>query len=326
MYYNRTLSDPFSKLLKPNGDLRWLFHLVETRSDLDFLIGKNRYHEWISIYRGLSRVLTINKTHLPDTIKLDGADAYKKITKDLYGKKNCSENFSDELLKLITTVSKDSKFDRYYNNRKEGYFQNELSRKFGICGKPNDDFVIIDKEVVIGYENIKEKEKLYSKIREKYKILQRDISQKNAKRYGQDLEKKSIGNELDFLALDKQGNLLLIEYKHGSNTSGIYLSPLQIGMYFDLFSSLDKNELERSVFKMLEQKKEMKLINPEWKTETPSVISNIIPILIISEYNYNSSAKSKYKEIIGFIKAKNGAFLENIRTYNYTTQNGITDW
>jgi|LGOV01.1.fsa_nt_gb hypothetical protein len=329
MYYNRKLSDSFSKLLEPNGELRWLFHLVQKHPDLDILIGKtligeNGSKEWISIYRGLSSVLTILKTHDPGIIKLDGATAYKKISYGLYGQKKLSEDFSSELTSLVTAVSNDSKFDRYYNSKKEGYFQNELSRKFGICGKLNDDFVIIDKEAVIGYKDEHEKNKLYGKIREKYKILQRDISQINAKRYGRDLNKKAIGNELDFLALDKQGNLLLIEYKHGTNTSGIYLSPLQIGMYFDLFNQFPRAELQKSVFEMLGQKKRIGLINPEWNA---SDIRDIVPVLIVSEYNDRSSAKMKYQEIMGFVRAKKGAsFLESIKTYNYTIKNGLTAW
>lgn len=323
MYYNSKLSDSFSKLLEPDGHLRWLFHLVQKHPDLDFLIGKSGSKEWISIYRGLSRVLTILKTHDPGMIKLDGATAYKKISYGLYGQKELSEDFSRELTSLVTAVSNDSKFDRYYN-RKEGYFQNELSRKFGICGKPNDDFVIIDKEAVIGYKDQQEKNKLYGKIRENYKILQRDISQINATRYGRDLNKKAIGNELDFLAFDKQGNLRLIEYKHGTNTSGIYLSPLQIGMYFDLFNQFPRTELEKSVFEMLEQKKRIGLINPEWNAPD---IGDIVPVLIVSEYNDRSSAKIKYREIMDFVRAKKGAsFLEGIKTYNYTIKNGLTAW
>jgi len=303
MYYNRKLSDSFSSLLESNGELRWLFHLVQKRPELDFLIGKNASREWISIYRGLSRVLTILNTRKPGMIKLDGDDAYKKISMGLYGLRKTSEDFSAELTKLISAVSNDSKFDRYYNNKKEGYFQTELSRQFGICRKPDDDFVVIDKEAVIGYENKDEKEEVYGNIRKSYKILQRDISLKDEKRYGRELDKKAIGNELDFLALDKQGNLLLIEYKHGSNTSGIYLSPLQIGMYFDLFNQLPRAELEKSVFEMLEQKKRIGLINPKWNAPD---IKGIVPVLIISEYNDRSSAKTKYQEIMAFLRAKKG--------------------
>lgn len=324
MYYNRKLSDSFSKLLESNGELRWLFQLVQKRPDLDFLIGKNDSKEWISIYRGLSRVLTILKTRKPDMIKLDGADAYKKISNNLYGQKKLSENFSEELKSLVNAVSTDLEFDRYYNNKKEGYFQNELSRKFGICGKENDDFVIIDKEAVIGYKDMQEKDKFYGKIRKCYKELQKGLSQKDAKRFGKDLDKKAIGNELDFLALDKQGNLLLIEYKHGTNTSGIYLSSLQIGMYFELFNQLPREELKQAVFEMLEQKKKIGLINPKW--DSPN-IKDIVPVLIISEYNNRSSAKIKYQEVMDFVRAEKGdSFLASIKTYNYTTKNGIKVW
>ena len=138
------------------------------------------------------------------------------------------------------------------------------------------------------------------------------------------MNKKAIGNELDFLALDKQGNLLLIEYKHGTNTSGIYLSPLQIGMYFDLFNQFPRAELEKSVFEMLEQKKRIGLINPEWNAPD---IKDIVPALIVSEYNDRSSAKMKFQEIMDFVKAKKGpSFLKGIKIYNYTIKNGLTAW
>ncbi|ODS29924.1 MAG: hypothetical protein SCARUB_04976, partial [Candidatus Scalindua rubra] len=56
-------------------------------------------------------------------------------------------------------------------------------------------------------------------------------------------------------------------------------------------------------------------------------ISGIIPVLIISEYNYRSSAKSKYQEVLDFVRVKKGSdFLKNIVTYNYTTQVGLVDW
>jgi hypothetical protein len=324
VYYNRTLSEQFSKLLEPNGDLRWLFDLVHQSPDLDFLIGKAKSKQWISVYRGLSRVLTILDTSYPDVIKLDGANAYKNISRSLYGQKKFPVNFSNGLRRLVKAVSVDSKFDRYYNNKKEGYFQNELSRKFGICGQPNDDFVIIDKEAVIGYKNMQEKNDMYGKIHAGYKKLQKELSQKDAKRFGKGLEKKAIGNELDFLALDKHGNLLLIEYKHGSNTAGIYLSPLQIGMYYDLFCQFPRDKLYESVNSMLKQKKEYGLINPHWKTPE---IKDIVPVLIISEYNYRSTAKIKYQEVMDFVRSrKTSSFLANIKTYNYTTQNGLTPW
>ena len=331
-YYDRTLSNSFSQLIEEHGQLRWLFDFVKEQDDLDFLIGTNRTKEWISVYRGLTRLISISKRKTPDTIKIDGADSYKKIEPDLYGNDiPVTKNFKSLLSDLLEKVRKDKKFDRYYKNEKEGYYQNVLSRKYGINGSYDSDFVIVDKEAVIGYNTQYEDEssglcqKKYKEFQEKYTELQRDISIIDHKKYGKDLEKKSIGNELDFIAVDKIGNVLLIEYKHGTNTSGIYLSPLQIGLYYDLFTKFDRRTLDESILNQIKQKQKIGLINPDWKT--PEKIKDIIPVLIISEYNYRGTAKEKYGEIMDICKNKLGNnFLKNIMTYNYTTKDGLTDW
>jgi hypothetical protein len=324
MYYNRAISTGLSMLLENGGELRWLFDYVKNHKELDFLIGKNSSKEWVSIYRGLTRiisVLPVNNT----SVFVDADDKYKNILPNLYGQKSVNENFQNDIENLITQIDQNRQFDRYYKNKKEGYYQNELSKIFGICGSPNTAFVIIDKETVIGYSNQAEKDNLLGNIQQKYKQLQREISILNSERYGKDLEKKAIGNELDFLALDKDGNILLIEYKHGTNTSGIYLSPLQIGMYNDIFTSFRKNDLEYAVFEMLEQKQKIGLINANWKK--PNSIKDIIPVLIISEFNYKSSAKTKFDEIIQFTRKQLGSsFLDNIQTYNFTMKNGLSNW
>ncbi len=325
MYYNRKICNSLSNLIEDKGELRWLFDFVKNHNELDFLIVKNKSKECISIYRGLTKIISISQKN-NTTIFIDSTNTYKKLVPSLYGFKNINENFQNEIVNLITQIDSNINFNRYYKNKKEGYFQNELSRKFGIRGNTDTDFVIIDKEAVIGHSSTIEKNNLFKNIKKKYKCLQRDISILDAKRYGKDLEKKTIGDELDFLALDKDGNILLIEYKHGSgNTKGIYLGPLQIGMYYDIFTNFPKIELETAVFEMLEQKQKIGLINPKWKK--PNSIKEIIPVLIVSEFNYKSSAKTKFDEILQFSRKQLGAsFLNNLQTFNYTVKNGLSNW
>lgn len=330
MYYNRTISKDLSSLLEENGQLRWLFDFVKERKDLDFLIGKNKSKEWISVYRGLTRIISITLKR-NSIVCINGDKAYKNILPGLYGNQSVNNNFQNDIEYLISQIEQNSKFDRYYKNKQEGYYQNELSRIYGICGKPDDDFVIIDKEVVIGYSSVAVKNILFGDIQQKYKQLQRDISAFNPERYGKDLGKKSIGNELDFLALDKEGNLLLMELKHGTNTSGIYLSPLQIGMYADIHNKF-KEELGYAVFEMLEQKQKIGLINPNWKK--PNSIKDFIPVLIISDYNYatrepNSryDTKKKFDEILQLTRKQLGSnFLNKLQIFNYNTETGFTNW
>ena len=79
MYYDRTL-EKLECLIKKRGHLRWLFDYVKNNKELDFLIGRNNQKEWISVYRGLSRILTILPCKERGKVKIDAADAYKRLS------------------------------------------------------------------------------------------------------------------------------------------------------------------------------------------------------------------------------------------------------
>jgi hypothetical protein len=314
MYYNRALTGDFAKLLEIGRELRWLFNLVKNHPKLDFQIGKSSSKQWISVYYGLTRLMSIRK--LKDSyIFIYTAEKYQKLSVSLYGKKNITDNFQYAIESLIVQIENERKFDRYYKNEKEGYYQNIFSRRFGKCGNPDDDFVIIDKEAVVGYVNQAEKMNIFGRIQQPYKQFQFEISKHDHIRYGTDLQNKAIGNELDFLALDKAGNVLLIEFKHGTNTSGIYLSPLQIGLYLDIFSALPREQLESAVFEMLGQKQKIGLINSMW--QKPKSIREIIPVLIISKYNDKSTAKVNFNGVMDIIRNNNATFLHNLQVYTF---------
>jgi len=329
MYYDRTLSPSTASLIEKNGELRWLYDFVKSHKDLDFLVGKNNKTEWISVYRGLSRILTINPyKNEPNKIKISAAEAYKDIAVkeglNLYGKHDAKNTLKDELTAILNKVSKEEKFDRYYNNKKEGYFQNIFSRNFGLSGSASGNWAIIDKEVVIGYDDLDEKKREFGKIQKKYKELQREISSINANKFGANLVGKPLGNELDFLALDNRGYILLIEYKHGKNTSGIYLSPLQIGLYYDVFSEFlrrNRSAFEKTIYTMLYQKQKIGLVNANWRP--PKKIKGILPVLVISEYNEKSVAMSNFNEVLDIVCKKNSDdnFLSYLQIYSFTERN-----
>ena len=330
MYYDRTLSGSFASLLEKNGKLRWLYDFVKNKKELDFLIGQNDSAEWISVYRGLSRILKIEPYKRSQKVKFSAAEKYEEIARKLshkiYGEHEPSRNIEHELEDLIKMVADGSDFKQYYNNKKEGYFQNLLSRRYGICGEADDEFVILDKEAVVGYENQAEKNQEFGKFQKVYKNFQRLISEEDPIRYGKNIEIKAIGNELDFLALDKDGNILLIEYKHGTNTSGIYLSPLQIGLYYDIFTDFRNNNpsgFNRTLLSMLTQKQRMGLINSGWRI--PQELKSITPVLIISNYNRRSSAKVKFTEIMTKVRnyLRDKAFLSNLQVYSFSEEDGL---
>jgi hypothetical protein len=323
--YDRTLSPDFASLLERNGALRWLFHFVWGRDDLDFLVGKSGNTQWISVYRGLSRMVTVSPT-AKGGIKYDAAEAYKEMDPSLFGAvtKDDIRDVSGRLEALRESIANDKKYNRYFNNEKEGFYQNKLSRAAGIRAAADSEFVVVDKEAVIGYRDAKVKQAKLGGSRQRYRDIQAKLSKIDSNPYGANLTKKALGNELDFLAVDRSGNILLIEYKHGTNTSGIYLSPLQIGLYYDIFTThIDRDHLCESVCKMFRQKQQIGLIHSAWKM--PTLSGKILPVLIISEYNSNSCAKEKFGEVLHLCRKElnQADFLAELTCYRYSKTDGL---
>jgi hypothetical protein len=329
MYYNRVISDDLKGLLLPGGGLRWLYSLVKKRDDLDFLIGGNKSKKWIYVYRGTTRLLDISMKS--NSVKVSANPKYLNLAKsnklDIFGIKKISDlNFKDDFISLISCLSQDSKLSKHYANKKEGYFQNLFSRQFGILTDGGEEFVVVDKEVVIGYGNKQIKENYFGEQRKRFMVINEVLSRLNAKRYGSKLNAKALGNELDFLAATKKGDILLIEFKHGSSTRGIYLSPIQIGLYYSLFQEYIKQYKENFISQinsMIEQKKGMGLISQRWSGVSFS--GKIIPVLVIAEYNPDSSALEKLQEVLQICRdaLKDNSFLSDLKIFEYNLDNQL---
>jgi len=323
MYYQRVIGGDLKGLLLPGGGLHWLYLLVKERKDLDFLVGANKSKKWIYVYQGTTKLLDISMKRNSANISANPAylELAQKNNLDIYGIKEISDlNFKDDFVRLIPCLSQDSKFRSYYANKKEGYFQNLFSRQFGILSDGSEDFVVVDKEVVIGYANKKVKEIYFGEQRKRFMAINEALSRLDAKIYGSKLSEKALGNELDFLAVNRDGKILLIEFKHGSSTKGIYLSPIQIGLYYYIFHEYIKqykDDFISHISSMIKQKKEMGLISQQWPDVT--LTTEIIPTLVIAEYNPESSAFVNFKEVLKICRDKlaDNSFLSELIVYEY---------
>jgi hypothetical protein len=321
MYYRRIIPEELKKLLMIGGGLHWLFKLVKERDDLDFLIGINK----IYVYRGTTRLLAIAFTRGIVSILADCR--YRSLSQDhnlkIYGDKEIAElNFEDDFVDLISFLPP----DRHYDNMKEGFFQNLFSRQFGILSDGSEDFVMVDKEAVIGYQNNKTKEKYFGKQRKQFIEIKEYLSEQNAKRYGSRLGEYTLGNELDFLAVNRSGEILLIEFKHSSSTKGIYLSPIQIGLYYSIFHDYiirHRQEFVKDIGDMIKQKKDMGLISTNFPEV--NISDKIVPMLVIAKYNPKSSALDTFRSVLKICrdKLKDDAFLSGLKVYDYDTDNRL---
>ncbi|MDD2899820.1 MAG: hypothetical protein PHI31_14040 [Desulfuromonadaceae bacterium] len=239
----------------------------------------------IMVYHGGTCLLVINLSRLSNgqiSFKSKSYEKERDKPKDkkcpeLFKGKECVEAFA--LLKTVRNVEnmeliieRVSKFlnyavstvsDKFYhNNHSEGYWSSKLSIDYGRNWTPDDEWLIIDREAVIGFNQTIEKKASEEKT-EFYNAIKQVVesTKKNQKFSAWGDLSKSFGDELDFLAIGREGQLLCIELKHGNNTSGIYWGPLQATVYQEAFEK-KISEISKSILVMVQQKIELGLLPP----------------------------------------------------------------
>lgn len=322
-YYYRVINPKLNALLLPQGKLNWLVDYVRKSADLDFLIGSNKTISWISVYRGLSRLVTIRTSHsYQGQIKIEAAKAYKEMVPELYERDEGDLSFENALERLRVLVSENERFNRYYSNQKEGYYQNLFSRKFGIEATEIDPIIVLDKEVVLGHKSTPIKGQFENDVTIPFRDCLQTLQVANPERFGSKVGSKALGTELDFLALDGQGNVIVIEFKHYDGKA--YLAPTQLGVYYHLLRKFQEQypcEFEKAIKEMFEQKMELGLIpreGVEWNLK-------LIPWIVVSEfYEKSSQSKQKMYDILYDRTLNRGCFdqmMMDLRVFSFNGQN-----
>ena len=247
--YNRTLSEDVKRALVKDSAWHFLIADIEglsvDRFALDIQI---REDNEIMYYHGTTRLLSVKFSNNAKT-KVWFATA--SADEAYGGYPECSKEYSSLMKKpwplkdaivfknawqaYLEAALKGVK-PQYYSNKQEGYWQNRLCIQFGPFWTPNDEWLVIDRECVIGFDNTPEKEKHYAEAKQSFSAIKCKLQHDNPAQWGQP-DDKSFGDEVDMLAINKSGELVVIELKHGKNTSGIYWGPLQVGTYYQAFKT-----------------------------------------------------------------------------------------
>jgi hypothetical protein len=286
-YYDRKMCSEIVNHI--NLKLSWLIQYVKDHPSLDFQTGHDpkMNRSWFSIYRGTGRVFTIEAIN--NKIKpYFAADAYVKLMPELF------EEPSPELFdKYLSIIESEPKFDRYYKGSKgipkEGYFQGLIGRRYTFNLTDDDDFVIIDKEFVIGFKDEATKkdwneDKIIPDQIEKIKEFRDQYKGKLPK------EIKASYGEFDFLALNKNGDILIMELKQ-DDPQKTALAPIQTNYYYRQFEKLMKEDslLSNKINYMIAQKIELGIISDCFKNNLPVQLSGrIIPCVIVGEEEHLS--------------------------------------
>jgi hypothetical protein len=281
-YYYRKMNDEFVKTVKEN--FPWLIDFVKKTPDLDFQTGNDpkSKRSWFSVYRGTGRVLTIESRSKKSEYKLTAAGAYKDIAPSGFFTSPTIDGFK----KYIDAIRKSNKFSRYYesdNGKKEGYYQNLIGRRYSFETQGEDNFIIIDKEMVVGFKDEGVKKEWNKEIIKQQKSLIEKLKSTYKGRLPKEI--KSEYGEFDFLAMTWDGDIIIMELKQDDPTK-TYLSPIQVRYYYEQFQKLmsEDKKLSDNILQMVIQKVNLGIINiPKGKILPQKLSGNVLTCVIVGE-------------------------------------------
>ena len=295
--YNRVLDPEVESMLAEDGELRFLITDAPELSPNDpyALDIQIREGNQVMYYNGTTRVLTLQfrrkYNNAPVTIKASAAAAYgnyeesEREFNDLMKEKKVWSLFEIPEFKLAWQAYLKAAIkaanDRYYKNGREGFWQNRLCVEFGRNWTPSSDWLVIDRECVIGFDNSDDKTKHYEKAFKPAMSIKGALQASDSKKWGNP-DKKGFGDEVDMLAIDKSGDLIVIELKHGVNTAGIYWGPLQAGVYHAAFKDAPPEVLQ-GIQCLIAQKIKLGLLPDAAAKRVSSSLKLGDPVLAIAE-------------------------------------------
>ena len=291
VYYNRIMSEKFEKLIMEKYE--WLIGFVKKHRELDFQTGfdQKQNKSWFSVYRGTSRILRITHFEKSGMVTIDAAKSYMKL--DSYPKQLNEKN----LEAYLKEINENPNYGKYYidskGERKEGYYQTLISRRYTFENTIDDDFIIFDKELVLGFIDEDIKKEWNKDILKIQKDHINEFRKASKDRLPKDI--KAEFGEIDFMGLTWDGVLIIIELK---KDIGNGLSPIQTEYYKLEFSKLFIEHGEEQLFDVIKamifQKKKMGLIKKMPRAKAlPGLITGVRSYIIIGNDEKGSETIKK---------------------------------
>jgi hypothetical protein len=315
--YNRGLSKELLPHLLPEGRLRFLVEGLPLPEDDPYALDiQIREHDQLMYYHGTTRLLVLhfkdfkncnaNIKISPSAHKAYGAYSQCKDQWSVLNKKwdmlivdDFHQAFSNYLVWAIKAAE-----PKYYKNQKEGFWQNRLCVRFGKQWRPGDEWLILDRECVLGFDSEAKKESFYQDAQNKYCAIKMGLQREDQSEWGKP-KNKGFGDELDMLGIGSQNQLVTIELKHGKNSSGIYWGPLQVAMYQKAFFTAieDSQSIMLDIKELARQKVQLGLLPEESRKLIEECnLNKVEPVLAVAEPNQRSKCWKKMTVVMEEMK------------------------
>ena len=256
--YDRRLSPDFLDLIGPGGAFHDLVLVAQNNPLLDLGFRADPKHPGeahVTLYLGTTRVIDL---HFKRSADAEGLVWLKPQEGRSFGvadpsfreawrtKQQASALLGDwhEVLRHI-----DNTVERAPENYKnEGRMQAALSKA------GSETFVVFDREAVAGFASQAIKDVTLPVLSQPLAAAHAELRERQHKWA---VAEKSFGDEVDALAVDASGRLLVIEVKPGAPTPPLAWTPAQVALYLRIFSAWaaqDPDHARRVVAGMIEDR------------------------------------------------------------------------
>jgi hypothetical protein len=229
IWYDRTIPDEFRAELGPGGTFERLVRFAKGRHLADVQLRATGSLSWATIYCGLTNVLHVEHRRT----------RRYRLRADI---RHMAANKAGPPGGILgwTTWSTPAQLmagwpaiEAYMTGQFNGVaprWTNEGAVQAMLCAYGGESYQVIDREAVFGFRDTAERERVHKALRTPL-LKALDVPMPE----GWWRPPASLGGELDILAVDARGRLLVMEVKPADSLPGITWAPLQVSFYARLF-------------------------------------------------------------------------------------------
>ena len=315
--YSRILSQAFENHLVGNGALSILVKdpTLWSHSDRFAFDVHVREGDVITLYHGTTKLLDAHYDSRQDQVVFSASrsyssvDGYQDLMRTWAPHELTSAERLHEVLSGYLSAASEKANDRYYRNKKEGFWQNRVSLAFGRMCHADAEWLVIDREAEVGFPSEVARQLFQEPIQEKYASIKTQVISSQGWSRGA-AGARGFGNQCDFLAIGREDNLYCIELKHGSDAAKITFGPLQVAVYRDIFSKA-LPAITEEIKALVLQKVKVGLLPKDAVARLPKGnFRSVVPVLAVAVPNPNSSCWNRLKVVMDYLPQGSVRLLE----------------
>lgn len=315
--FDRRVPRELADALAPGGPMHELVNLAHSSfgsaNGLDLRLRARPGHTdaRATLYLGLTQVLHVHRLG-PDRFKLKGQTGKgfaEQLDPALFDRSWAQPQPLDRLARAWPAVmtyvraAVEAAPPKYLSS--EGLVQASL-------GRGAESFATIDREVVINFPSQLIKDAALAEEVAGIRAAREQLA--TTHRWAE--KDKAFGDELDMLAVDREGRLLVIEVKYGGDTAGVGWTPAQVARYLRLCQLwVDATPWAPSILNgMLRQATEIGLAADRGYTVADPL--TLVPVIAVGQPVKNPPVANERMRIVHDALAEHGVGLAGLQIWS----------